>query len=153
LFLNELKKGKSIVMILLLIMLLIIPLYNHVYYMSLYYIIVVLAFIPLTIFRIMRNDLLEKRFYDKWQKRRKKGQLFNIFGNGLRTIFSILVITFGTQFIVNGRTPSYILSELPKNVRVGLMFFLFVLGTIAGIVAWYENEKRFNKISLNLERK
>lgn len=150
---QELKKGKNIIAIVLLMILLIIPFHSHVYHMSLYYIIVVFVFIPLAFYRIIRSDSFEKRFYFKWKMKREKGRLTNMISEGLRTIIFIVVIVFSSQFIVNGRTPGFILSELPINVSMGLMFFLFIFGAIAGIVAWYENEKRFNKISLNLETK
>jgi hypothetical protein len=139
-------------LILLLIVLLTIPVYSHVYYMSLYYIIVVLVCIPLTFYRIINSDSFEKRFYFKWKKKREKGRLINMISEGLRTIIVIVVIVFSSQFIVNGRTPGFILSELPINVSMGLMFFLFILGAIAGIGAWYENEKRYQKIYLDSAR-
>jgi hypothetical protein len=146
---RELKKGKNIIVIVLLMILLIIPFYSHVYYMSLYYIIVVLVCIPLTFYRIINSDSFEKRFYFKWKKKREKGRLTNMISEGLRTIIVIVVIVFGSQFILNGYTPSFILSELPINVSMGLMFFLFILGAIAGVAAWGENEKRYQKIYLD----
>jgi hypothetical protein len=93
------------------------------------------------------------RFYFKWEKKRKKGRIFRIFTESFRSILLIIAFVFSGQFIVNGRTPGFILSELPINLSIGLMFFLFILGSIVGIVAWYENEKRFHEISLKLETK
>ena len=151
-FLSELKKGKSIVLIVLLIILLTLPLHSHVYHMSLYYIIVVLL-IPLTTYRIIRGEALEKKFYFKWEKRREKGRLANMIMEGVRAILFIVVAVFSGQFFGNGYKPSLIISELPINVSIGLLIFIFVHGAICGIVAWYENEKRFNKISLNLEQR
>ncbi|MFA9422363.1 MAG: hypothetical protein ACERLG_02210 [Sedimentibacter sp.] len=93
----------------------------------------------------MKNDYFEKKFYYNWEKRRKKGCLVNILREGLRTISIILVIVFGSQFIVNGRTPSLILSKLHINVVIGLMIFVLILGAVSGVVAWNENEKRYKK--------
>jgi|LSQX01.3.fsa_nt_gb MFS family permease len=146
---RELKKGKNIIAIVLLMILLIIPFHSHVYHMSLYYIIIVFVFIPLAFYRIIKSDSFEKRFYFKWKKKREKGRFTNMISEGLRTMIFIVVIVFGSQFIVNGYTPSFILSELPINVSMGLMFFLFILGAIAGVAAWGENEKRYQKIYLD----
>ncbi|NLB77661.1 MAG: hypothetical protein GX796_02100 [Clostridiaceae bacterium] len=146
---RELKKGENIIAIVLLIILLIIPFHSHVYHMSLYYIIIVFVLIPLAFYRIIKSDSFEKRFYFKWKKKREKGRLTNMISEGLRTIIFIVVIVFGSQFIVNGYTPGFILSELPINVSMGLMFFLFILGAIAGVAAWGENEKRYQKFYLD----
>lgn len=149
--LNELKKGTSIILLLLLAVLLVIPLYAPVYYVGMYYLIMIVAVIPLVLFRLRNSELREKRFYARWKERRKKGRFFNVFISALQTIFLGLVVTLGSQFIVNGRTPSYILSKLPKTTSMGLMFFFLVIGVLTGIAAWYENEKRFKKISRNLK--
>lgn len=114
--------------------------------MSLYYIIIVLVGIPLTVFRIMKSDYLEMRFYYKWEKKRKKGRLNNFFSESLKIILLEIVTVFGSQFIVYGRTPRFLLSLLPMNASIGLMLFAIILAAIAGSVAWYENEKRFIKI-------
>jgi hypothetical protein len=153
LLLQELKKGKNIIAILLLIFLLTIPLYNNIYHSGLYYIIVGIILAPPTFYRIMRSNLLEKRFYHKWSEKRKKGRLINTLSEGMKAIISMAAMVFGGQYIVTGRTPSYILSEVPINVSIGLMFFLLIWGAICGIIAWYEKEKRFSKISLNKIRK
>ncbi len=139
-------KGKNLVRVFALMLLLIYPLYIHIYYMSLYYIIIVLVGIPLTVFRIMKSDYLEMRFYYKWEKKRKKGRLNNFFSESLKIILLEIVTVFGSQFIVYGRTPRFLLSLLPMNASIGLMLFAIILAAIAGSVAWYENEKRFIKI-------
>ena len=151
LFLRELKKGKNIFLVLSLMILLIFPLYCHIYHMILYYILIVLGCIPLTVLRIMKSDFLEMRFYRKWEKKRKKGRLNNFFSESLRILLLEIVTVFGSQFIANGRTPGSILSVLPINSSIGLMLFAIILAAIAGSFAWYENEKRFNKIHSIIE--
>ncbi len=99
----------------------------------------------------MKSDFLEMRFYRKWEKKRKKGRLNNFFSESLRILLLEIVTVFGSQFIANGRTPGSILSVLPINAIIGLMLFAIILAAIAGSVAWYENEKRFNKIHSIIE--
>ena len=70
---NELKKTKNIVILLLFIILLTIPFKGHVYNTGLYYAVLFLIIFPLMLYGIMKNDLLEKRFYYQWNKRRRKG--------------------------------------------------------------------------------
>jgi amino acid transporter len=143
---HELKNMRNISIIIILLLILTIPLYSHVHHGLLYYIIVILGFVPFTFYRIVRNDSFEKKFYYNWEKRRKKGRLINMFREGLRTVFTIVVIVFGSQFIVNDRTPSFILSKLPINIIIGLMVFVLLLGVLGGIAAWHENERRYEKI-------
>lgn len=153
LLLSELKKGKNIVLLIFLIILLTIPLYGHVYHGFLYYIIVVFICNPFAFYRIMRSDSLEKKFYYKWEKRREKGRLANAFSAGFRAVVQIVIFVLGCQFIVNGRTPGFILSKLPVNVSTGLIAFLLLLGAVCGIAEWNENEKRYAKLSLTYNAK
>jgi TRAP-type C4-dicarboxylate transport system permease small subunit len=85
------------------------------------------------------------------EKEERKRRLTNMISEGLRTIIFIIVIVFGSQFITNGYTPSFILSELSINVRVFLMIVVLIFGALGGVAAWYENEKRYQKIYLDLE--
>lgn len=153
LLIQEFKKGKNIIAILLMVILLIIPLRNYVYHTSLYYLIVIFVLIPITFYRIIRSDTLEKKFYFKWGKKRKKGRLINILREGLRTIFFMLTVVLGSRYIVDGRTPNFILSKLSINQSLFLMLFILSFGAIVGMVVWYENEKRYKKIYLNSEDK
>ena len=151
-FLSKLKKRKSIVLVLLLIILLIMPFDGYVYYTKLYYIIVILVYIPLAFYQIIKSDSIERKFYYKWERKRKRGRLANIFSEALRSAFSMVAFVFGGMFIVNGYTPIFILSELPIKGSIGLMIFVFIFSIIIGIIAWYENEKKFYKISLKLDK-
>ncbi len=151
LILQEFKKGINIIAIILLIILLILPLYDHVHHMGLYYIIIILGLVPFTFYRIIKSDFLEDKFYSKWKKRRKKGRLINILIEGLRTVFLIVILLLGSQFIANNNTPSFILAELPNNAVMCLASIILIFGVICGIVSWYENEKRYEKIHLNRE--
>src|SRR5690554_4130487 len=98
---EELKKGKNIFLIILLTILLTIPLGSYVYHRSLYYIIIILVIIPITFYRIIRSDTLEKKFYLKWEKKRKKGRLYNMTSSFLRTIFTMIIIVISSQYIVD----------------------------------------------------
>lgn len=71
-----------------------------------------------------------------------------MFIEGLRFIFLMVAIVFGSQFIVNGYTPRFILGELSINVSIGLMLLFLIPGAIFGIIAWYESEKRYEAIML-----
>lgn len=143
---QELKKARNIVFIVLLIILLIIPLQSPIYHRNLYYSIVVFLYIPFTIYGMLRRDKMEKKFYDKWKRRREKGPIINMIMEGFKSIFHMTLVVFSIQFVVNGYTPSFIISELPKNLGRGLIIFVLILSVIIGIISWYENEKRYRFI-------
>lgn len=149
-FFKELKKSQNIFRIIMLVVLLFISFDLEVYHQTLYHIILFLV-ILLTFYRILRGEFLEKKFYFKWQESRKKGRLTNIIIEGLRSVIFIVVMILVGQFIGYGHSPSFVSSKLPTKTAIGLLMFILVFGIICGIVAWYENEKRYEKIYLNTD--
>lgn len=107
--------------------LLIMPRYGNVYYIRLYYIIVVFLYLPLGFYNIIRSHSIEKRFYYKWERKRKKGQLANILIEGLTSAFLMVTFVFGGQFIVDGYTPMFILSDLTIKQGISLMILVLIL--------------------------
>lgn len=149
LFSRDLIEKKNIVAIILMMVLLILPLGVDLYHLKLYYIIVVLIIIPLTLYRILKSNSLERRFYFKWAKKRRKGPLLNMLNQTMKSIFFIVIAVLGGQYIGNGRTPHYIYSQLSINNIILLVSILLIFGALGGVTAWYENEKRYRRIYLN----
>ena len=149
--LRGLKEKKNIMAIALLLILLVLPIRSSIYYVGLYYIVVIFLFIPFTFYQIHSKKHSERKFYSKWEKRREKGRTAIIASEGLRVAIIILIIVFGSQFIVNGRTPVFILAELSTRACILLAGMALFFGGLGGVAAWYENEKRYKRMHFVLK--
>ncbi|RSL30164.1 hypothetical protein D7Z54_27100 [Salibacterium salarium] len=127
--------------------LMLLPVFTSMYYMLYYYILVILL-LPFLIKKIIDKD---NTFYNKWTRVRKKGFWKNVLQAGLRSFIVMTVVVCLSQLFGNGYTPSKIVSGVPAHVLTGLGLFLFILSFIIGIIEWYENEKKYNRILLTLK--
>ncbi|NMA68982.1 MAG: hypothetical protein GX958_06145 [Desulfitobacterium sp.] len=150
--LHELKKERNIITIIIFLILLTLPLEFEIYHMELYYI-VIIAIMLLAIYRSLKMDSYEMKFYWKWEKKRKKGRFINILFEGIKSICNIVIVVLVIQFIAEGRTPIYIISHLPINTIIPLVIFLTILGAICGVLAWRDNERRYERVSSSTEEK
>lgn len=146
---KELKRGKHIIALILLIILLTLPLHTYVHYKTLYYLLVIFIYMPFISYQIIKYNTLDKKFYFKWAKKRKKGRLVNIFREALLMATVIVVTVMGGQLFANGRTPSLIIWELSTNESIGVLLVVLIFGVIGGISNWFRNEDRYKKIYLN----
>ncbi len=95
------------------------------------------------------NKKLDERFYVRWNKSREKGLFINSIREGLRSlILMILIVSIG-QLFGNGLTPIDIVNALSSSALFKILVLLIVINSVIGIVAWYENEKRYNRICWN----
>lgn len=90
--------------------------------------------------------MFEERFYQRWDKARKKGFLVNVVLEGIRSFFTIIIVVCLSQLFAHGRTPMDLVSGLPNSVLIGIFLFIIVLNILIGIATWYENEKRYKRI-------
>jgi hypothetical protein len=127
-----------------------LPVLTEVYYAVLYYTCLLLL-IPITVYRIVQADKFEKRFYQSWHKARKHGFWVNVVREGLRTMIIITVVVAISQFLVNGRTPLYIVSKLSSGILILLLLLLLGFGLLGGVVAWHENDKRYYRIHYGMK--
>jgi len=142
----RLSKSKRLVaMTIWFIVLLALPLYMEIYYRTLYYV-GAICLIPICIYRIVWDEKFEKKFYRRWGRAREQGFWVNVAREGLRAFALMTVITMISQLIGNGRTPFEIGSKLTASISVWIVFLLMLFSLVIGIVAWYENDKRYNRI-------
>ncbi|MET3683424.1 4-hydroxybenzoate polyprenyltransferase [Alkalibacillus flavidus] len=140
---------KLIISIIATVCLLFLPVFFDLYYLTIYYIAVVIL-IPIVIFRLIREEKVDQRFYKRWDKARDKGFWINVILEGGRSLFIMTVILCFSQLVGNGRTPFGIVSELSNSALTWFfLLFLIVFSFLNGIVMWYENEKRYNRIQNN----
>ncbi|NIK11146.1 hypothetical protein [Alkalibacillus almallahensis] len=137
-----------IIQIIPIVFLLFLPMFLEFYYLTIYYIAVIIL-IPIVIFRLIREEKMGQRFYKRWHKAREKGFWRNVILEGGRSLFIMTVILSFSQLVVNGLTPFGIVSELSSSEFTWILLFLIVFSFLNGIVMWYENEKRYYRIQNN----
>lgn len=124
-----------------------LPLYAEIYYISLYYIMVILMGILLTVQeKLLQNGKMEEKFFEKWSQSRKKGALFHCIRAGARSFIVMTLVVSAGQLFGNGITPAEVINVLPRGLIINLFILLVVFSLIIGIVSWFENEKRYGKI-------
>ncbi|UMZ72811.1 hypothetical protein [Natranaerofaba carboxydovora] len=144
------KLMRIIVITILYVFLLSLPIFEEVQYTVTYYVMIILL-LPITIYSIIMDKKLKKKFYKRWQKVREQGFWINIVREGMRSLVFMITLVSITQFIVNGRTPLEIISKLSDSALVWISLFLLAFNIVVGVIAWYENEKRYNRIQYALK--
>ena len=136
------KYQRLVAMTIWFVVLLALPVFNEISHKTLYYIGAILL-IPIAIYRIVLDEKFERRFYNKWYKAMEQGFWINVARQGLRTSIYIIVMVTISQFFGHGRTPCEIVSELTIREIVWTVLLILPFSLVAGIVAWYENNKRY----------
>lgn len=146
------KFNRFIAMTLLSLALLVLPIFSKVDNIKLYYVGIIIL-ILIIIYRIVYDEKFEQRFYERWQKNRKQGFKINVVREGLRALVFMIMVVGISQFLVNGHTPWEIVLSLASNTSVWIMIvlFLLILSLIIGVVALYENDKRYKRIFYNIK--
>jgi uncharacterized membrane protein len=139
------KFKRSIAITILYVVLLALPIFEKVQHIVLYYAFVILL-ILVTIYRIIWDENFDGRFYNRWQKARQHGFWINVVREGLRSLALMIALVSTGQFIGNGRTPLEIVSKLSGSALVWISLFLLAFNLVIGIIAWYENNKRYKRI-------
>ena len=137
---------RIIVISILYIVLLALPILAEVKHIASYYTIIILL-ILITIYRIIMDEKFEKRSYKRWKKARQRSFWINVVIEGMRSLILMVALVSISQFIGNGRTPLDIISKLSNSLLVWISLFLLVFNRIIGVVAYYENEKKYNQRS------
>jgi len=141
---------RLIALIIFWLLLVILPLFNQIYYVIFYYIIAALILLA-GLYWIIQEEKVEKRFYKRWDKLRKKGFLFNVIrGTSFSFVFMTVVVCLG-QLFGNGQTPAKTVSLVGNKATWIILLLLIVFALIMGIIMWYENEKRYHKIHFYLQ--
>lgn len=144
------KSNQIIAITILYVLLLALPFFEEVQYTVFYYVVIILL-IPISIYRIILAEKFEDRFYKKWQKKREQGFWVNVVREGTRSLVLMIVLISISQFIGNGRTPLEIVSMLSGSALVWISLFLLAFNLVVGIIAWYENNKKYNGIHCALK--
>lgn len=139
------KAGRIIAIILLFTIILSLPIFNEVYYTGFYYAVTII-FIPVVLYGIIREEQIEKKFYMRWRKARKQGLWINVVREGLRSFVYIVVVVCLSQLFDKGITPLQIVSILSSRQLIWILLLFLAFGLLIGIVAWYENNKRYHRI-------
>ena len=122
-----------------------IPQFYEIYYSVFYYFTGALI-VSASFVRIMYQEKLEERFYNKWGNTRKKGFLPNMMAGSILYIIAMFLIVCLSQLFVNNLTPVEIIGALPGYILLVLCLVLLFFGLLAGLVRWHENEKKYNRI-------
>ncbi|MEG6523875.1 hypothetical protein [Desulfotomaculum sp. 1211_IL3151] len=139
------KSNQIIAITMLSVLLFALPFFEEIHYTVLYYVVIIL-FIPIAIYRIILAEKFEARFYKRWQKAKEQGFWVNVVREGTRSLVSMIVLISTSQLFGNGRTPLEIVSKLPGSTLVWISLFLLAFNLVVGIVAWHENNKKYNRI-------
>lgn len=141
---RKIQITRFIICIIFWLYLIFLPSYNEMYYLVPYYIIAALM-LPVVLFCIIQDKKMDQQFYHRWYKLRKKGLLFNVIrGTILSFIYMTVIICLGRLFGY-GQTPFKMISLLGGKM-IWIILLLIIFSLITGIILWYENEKRYNKI-------
>ncbi len=140
---------KTIILIIASIAMLILPLLMQIYYLPFYYLIAVIL-IPLSFYRLIRHEHFEQKFARRWKKTREKGYWRNVLIQGVRSIVLILIISSLTPLFAYGMTPIALYRQSFNEVNVPFliffMIFILIFYVVTGILQYYENEKRYNRV-------
>lgn len=140
---------RLIVFIIAWLILIALPVFNDMYYLLLYYAVAVLILLA-GMYWFIQDKKIEDRFYRKWHRLRERGFWINVIRAGIGSfIYMTVILTFG-QLFGNGLTPAKLVSLLGGTI-IWIMLVLFVFSFIIGVAAWYENEKRYHKIHINMK--
>jgi len=139
------NKWKIVLILLFAVIWFTIPRFYEIYYPVFYYITGTLI-VSASFIRIMYDEKLEERFYNKWGNARKKGFLPNMLAGSVLYITAMFLIVCISQLFVNNLTPVEIIRELPGYILLVLFLVLLFFGLLAGLVRWHENEKKYNRI-------
>ncbi len=139
------KSKRIIALIIWFIAMLALPVFTEVYSAALYYACVIFL-MPITVYRIVLDEKFDKKFYKKWRQKREQGFWINVAGEGLKMVVIMILLVAASQFLVNGRTPVYIVSKLSGGMLTLLSLLLLGFGLLGGIAAWHENDKRYYRI-------
>lgn len=148
--LKDNRSKRSFVAVILLLGLLALPFFIEIYYIPLYYIAILIC-IPVSIYRIIYDEKFDLRFYYRWRKANKQKYWVKVFKEGIRYIVFVLIVVSISQLFGNGRTPLEVISKLSgSSLTWILIIVLLIFGLIGGLVACYENEKKYIRIYYKL---
>lgn len=145
---NFVRSKQMILNTIVFLVLFFLPFYMEIYHRFFHYTVAVLL-MALATYRTCRAEKYERKFCRRWEQAREQGFWPNVAKEGFRTfIFITLIVLYG-QYIGNDRTPLEIAAKMPANFWGWLVLLLFGCSMAGGIAAWYENEKRYDRISIS----
>jgi hypothetical protein len=120
----------------------------EMFHLGLYYIVVSLLIVLGFLIEVFNwRQKIDVRFYKKWSKYRKKGYWPNAVREGLRGLVLIVSVVCLSQYIFNDLTPLDIITKLSGRGLIFVLFTLLMPSFVLGLVAPYEQEKRFKRIA------
>jgi hypothetical protein len=130
------------------IVFLVIPIKVEMFHLGLYYLVVSLLIVLGFLIEIFNWRVrMDERFYKKWSKYRKKGYWPNAVREGLRGLVFIVSVVSLSQYIFNDLTPLDIITKLSGGFLIFVLFTLIMSSLVMGLVAPYEQEKRYKRIA------
>ncbi|RKD24348.1 hypothetical protein BEP19_08105 [Ammoniphilus oxalaticus] len=122
-----------------------LALVEGIYHPIFFYPIVILI-IGAAVYRVIREEEFELRFYERWKKAREQGYWTNVIREGVKSFVKLgCLVGFG-QFFGNGLSPRVIVSSISGLALVFIILFLGALSYGIGLISWHENNKRFDRI-------
>jgi hypothetical protein len=142
------KWQRVLLLIVISIVFLVIPIKVEMFHLGLYYLVVSLLIVLGFLIEIFNWRVrMDERFYKKWSKYRKKGYWPNAVREGLRGLVFIVSVVSLSQYIFNDLTPLDIITKLSGGAIIFVLSTLLMSSFVMGLVAPYEQEKRYKRIS------
>lgn len=130
------------------LVLLCIPWITHNHYPMWYYIALIIIMI-LGIYREIKYQRFEERFYRKWDKARQRGFAFHMVWQSIYSAIIVLALIILFRFLSNGYVWKYGEAMLTPKIIIATVIIIISIGIIRGIYTWSENEKRYAEIKRN----
>ncbi|WP_027965003.1 hypothetical protein [Halalkalibacillus halophilus] len=140
------KKVRLIVFSTIVVFMILWPIFEEFHYLYIYYPVIAVVF-SLTFIRVFNEKRFEKRFYIKWEKRRKLGMWLFVPLSTMRTMAIIIFATLFGQLVGENRTPFYIITELPTERLTTMTIVVLIISLLASLAEWYENEKSYRNLT------
>ncbi|KAB2335720.1 hypothetical protein [Bacillus mesophilum] len=142
------QKMKLVVLLTASIAMLILPLIMPIYYLPFYYLLAVLL-LPVSFYRVIRHEHFERKFLRRWKKAREKDYWTIVLREGARSILLLIFVANFTTVFAYGLTPVSLFRQDTGEVNIPfLLFFIIFLPVfyfIAGLIQYYDNERRYNR--------
>ena len=123
-----------------------VPQIYEIHYQPYYYAFLVLLAVIATI-EIVYEEYFEERFYRRWKKFRERGFWINFLRKWLSAMAVMAATAIAGQLFVKGVTPPELVDRLADGL-IPVIITLLLVSALLGIVGWYQDEKRYDKICL-----
>ncbi|WP_188208145.1 hypothetical protein [Alkalibacillus aidingensis] len=139
--------GRNVLFILLVLVILAFPLVVDFHSVLSYY----LVMTPLLVFamiRLFQEEQIKEKRYQKWKQLRQQNKWQVIFRYSVISFVVIVWATLFGQYVAEGRTPVWLMKEMPVSATIMLLMIVVFFSVASGAIQYYENGKKYGFKSL-----